>query len=119
MSIFLTHNSLDDDNDDADSLKEDHHRSDHQTSEFWLYWDWVNSLYWWEGVDRKDDDADSLDDEGGWQVVPEVGDQLPAAARAVGHLELLEAAQLDQVREAARGQRGAAWGKAILYILTS
>ena len=55
-----------------------------------------------------DDDADSLDDEGGWQVVPEVGDQLPAAARAVGHLELLEAAQLDQVREAARGQRGAA-----------
>ena len=67
-----------------------------------------DSDYWWEGVGRKDD---SLNDEGGWQVVPEVGDQLPAAARAVGHLELLEAAQLDQVREAARGQRGAAWGR--------
>ena len=55
-----------------------------------------------------DDDDTSLDDQGGGQVVPEVGDQLPAAARAVGHLQLLEAPQLDQVREAARGQRGAA-----------
>ena len=55
-----------------------------------------------------DDNADSLDDEGGWQVVPEVGDELPAAPRAVGHLQLLEAAELDQVGEAARGQRGAA-----------
>ena len=63
-------------------------------SELWL-------LMRREGHD--DDDDDSLDDEGGWQVVPEVGDQLPAAARAVRHLQLLEAAQLDQVWEAARG----------------
>ena len=33
-----------------------------------------------------DDDEASLDDQRGGQVVPEVGDQLPAAARTVGHL---------------------------------
>lgn len=48
-----------------------------------------------------DDDGASLDDQGGGQVVPEVGDQLPAAARTVGHLELLQPPQLDQVGEAA------------------
>ena len=50
----------------------------------------------------------SLDHEGGGQVVPEVGDELPAAARAVGHLQLLQPSQLDQVGEATGGQLRAA-----------
>ena len=108
MSIILTHNSLDDDD---DSLMEDHQFSVSDVRVL-IMLRLSDSDYWWEGKDHhSDDDDDSLDDEGGWQVVPEVGDQLPAAARAVGHLQLLEAAQLDQVREATRGQRGAAWGR--------
>ena len=48
---------------------------------------------------------------GGEDVGPEVEDELPGGAWAVGQLQLLQLAQLDQVRQAGGRQLGTPWAR--------
>lgn len=60
-----------------------------------------------------------LDDRTPWQVFVQVGEEFLCRSRAIGELQLLHVAQLDETGQSARGQQWTAWKRARVRIRIS
>lgn len=63
--------------------------------------------------------APLLDDRTPWQVFVQVGEEFLCRSRAIGELQLLHVAQLDETGQSARGQQWTAWKRARVRIRIS